>query len=428
MIADARPSTAVAPFRTSLVGTVWTATAEPAAFAALQTGLRQEAVGWRTAFGVAFAVSAYPIGAPEPFAVVVRTYARQIEASPSRMEQAFFDSARDLLAALRGGPLSDVRSGEPFSTTRHAGDGVLRVSPNGVVVYASPNAVSIMRWAGVDSRVTGMRAAELPGAGIGVSPVIGLAGAIAVQAETAGRVLSYRSMGSAAGTLVLVEDLTEARRRERELELKEATIREVHHRVKNNLQTIASLLRLQARRSDSEEVRHALAEATERASSMAAVHDLLSHSQKESVDFAEVARTVVELVRRGLLGDSEGGEVTVAGDTGEIAAGPAISLALVLVELIHNAFEHAFTPGTRGTVTVDLRRSAEELEMTVRDDGRGFPPAFDPLDAHTLGFTIVRSLVVEDLRGTLTPSSDAGGGRVNVRVPLPSNHSLESAS
>jgi two-component sensor histidine kinase len=334
------------------------------------------------------------------------------------MENAFIESARELLATLRDGPLLDRRSGKPYWALRRAGDGVLRVSHRGIVTYASPNAVSIMRNAGVEKRVTGMHASELPGGGRGIAPLLGASGALAAELEVAGHTLSYRSMALAASVLVLVEDLTEARRRERELTVKEATIREVHHRVKNNLQTIASLLRMQARRSSSEEVRRALDEATARTASMAAVHDLLAHSDDECVDFVSVARRVVELVRSGAVGNDAGAAVRVSGSTGEIGASMATSLALALTELVHNALEHAFEPGAPGTVTVDARREGGTLTLMVRDDGRGLAPGVDLTTSRGLGFSIVRTLVEEDLRGTLAMNDTDGGTCITISVPL----------
>ena len=163
------------------------------------------------------------------------------------------DVAEELLDALRGGPLPDVRTGEPFSTVRTAGDGVLRVGPLGQVTYATPNAVNIMRLAGVEGALTGLKASGLPGGGFGIAPVLGTRPRHRGRdAESASGCCGYRTIALPAGALVLVEDVTEARRREQELKVKDATIREVHHRVKNNLQTIASLLRIQARRSDSD--------------------------------------------------------------------------------------------------------------------------------------------------------------------------------
>ena len=118
----------------------------------------------------------------------------------------------------------------------------------GQTIYASPNAVNIMRLAGVEGSLTELPASALPGAAISITPVLGSHGALASEVEVGDRTFRYRSIALVQGALVLVEDVTEARRREQELKVKEATIREVHHRVKNNLQTIASLLRIQARR------------------------------------------------------------------------------------------------------------------------------------------------------------------------------------
>ena len=217
---------------------------------------------------------------------------------------------------------------------------------------------------------------------------------------------------------MLVDDLTEARRRERELGVKEATIREVHHRVKNNLQTIASLLRMQARRSSSDEVRRGLSEAVERAASMATVHDMLAHSAEECVDFAEVARRVVGLVRSSVVGDDPRFAVRVSGVTGPIDAGPATSLALVLTELVHNSLEHAFGPSDRGTVSVDLTRDAEGLLVIVRDDGRGLPAGLRPGHApRAWGSRSCARWWRRTCGGTLSLTGGEGAG-IAIRVPL----------
>ncbi len=402
ILADARPSTAADPIPESRAGLVLTREDEPEAYEA--TTRREPVMGERrkAPSGAWQTTEAYPIGSPVVTGVVLRAFGEQVENTTSRMENAFIEAARELLATLRDAPLLDRRSGKPFWALRRAGDGVLRVSPRGIVTYASPNAVGIMRNAGVEKRVTGMHASELPGGGWGISPVLGASGALATEQEVAGHILGYRSLSLATSVLVLVEDLTEARRRERELTVKEATIREVHHRVKNNLQTIASLLRMQARRSQNEEVRRALAEAVERAGSMATVHDMLAHSQEECVDFAEVARRVVGLVRTSVVGDDPRFAVRVSGVTGPVDAGPATSLALVLTELVHNSLEHAFGPNDRGTVSVDLSRDTDGLLLIVRDDGRGLPQDFDPARSRGLGLSIVRTLVEEDLGGSLS--------------------------
>ena len=242
----------------------------------------------------------------------------------------------------------------------------------------------------------------------------------ALHTEVSGgdRQIGFRAIGLSDGGLVLVEDVTEARQREQEIKVKEATIREVHHRVKNNLQTIASLLRIQARRASSEEAQRALSEAMERVSSMAVVHELLEGSTEERIDFTDAAHTVVDMVRRGLAGEGSGPLVSVKGRTGEVPAQVATSLALVLAELVHNAIEHGFTERGDGNVAVEMRRLRKELVLTVRDDGVGLPAGFDIAESPKLGLAIVRTIVEDDLSGTLS-FGRGPGSTVTVRFPLP---------
>ncbi len=416
IVADARPNTAVAPIASTRVGRTLDRGEEPEAYAALESGQPTGGGTRRVVRGIKYATTAFPIGDPT-VAVVVRDLAETVAVAPGKMETAFMDAAEELLDSLRRGPLLDVRDNTPFSTTRRAGDGVMRVSSIGRISYASPNSVNIMRLAGVEGSLTGMNASALPGGGFGIAPVLGTRGAIRIDVEVAERVLGYRSIALAAGALVLVEDLTEQRRREAEIKVKEATIREVHHRVKNNLQTIASLLRIQARRTESQDARHALAEANERVSAMAVVHDLLAGSDEERIDFAQAAGTVVELVRRGLLGDDRRIDVGVSGSTGLVDAHAATSLVLALAELVHNAIEHGFVSREDGRVEVAMRRLSGELVMTVRDDGVGLPADFDVRTSANLGLEIVRTVIEDDLRGTLSFSS-ARGTTVTVRVPV----------
>jgi two-component sensor histidine kinase len=150
---------------------------------------------------------------------------------------------------------------------------------------------------------------------------------------------------------------------------------------------------------------------------MAVVHDLLAGSDEERVDFTEAARTVVELVRRGLVGEAPGISVEVEGASGEVDAHTATSLALAVAELVHNALEHGFADREEGEVHVQMRRVPGELVLAVRDNGRGLPDEFDPADSANLGLAIVRTVVEDDLRGTLS-FTGGRGTTVTVRVPV----------
>ena len=215
-----------------------------------------------------------------------------------------------------------------------------------------------------------------------------------------------RTTPQPAGSIVLLRDVTELRLRERQLVSKEATIREIHHRVKNNLQTVAALLRLQGRRLDAPEAREALDEAVRRVGSIALVHETLSQSFDENVQFDEIAdrllRTVLDVTGDGVRGER-------IGTFGSIPGVIATPLAMVLTELIQNATQHAFDGGHGGGhLTIAVNRIRDRLRLRISDDGAGMPPDFDV--AESLGLSIVSTLVETELGGSLSFEHRPRGG------------------
>ena len=193
------------------------------------------------------------------------------------------------------------------------------------------------------------------------------------------RALPLMPAGVPIGALVLVRDVTEVRRRDRQLITKDATIREIHHRVKNNLQTVAALLRLQARRVVRREARAALEESVRRVASIALVHETLSMSSDEAVDFDGIVDRVAAAAREVAAPESQV-RMRRTGNFGVLPAEIATPLVMVLNELLQNAVEHAFGPGDDGEVVVTAHRFRRQLHVTVADDGQGLPEGFD-LDA-----------------------------------------------
>jgi two-component sensor histidine kinase len=305
------------------------------------------------------------------------------------------------------------------------------------VTFASPNAVSAYRRLGLSADLVGGHLGDITAtlarsAGPvdeALSMVISGWAAREAEVEAAGttvrlRVIPLTPDGMRTAALVLCRDVTEVRRRERELVGKDATIREIHHRVKNNLQTVAALLRLQARRLPAGETgaREALAEAERRIGSIAVVHETLSQVRSDAVDFDEVADRVVALT--GEMG-SGGGQVVVRreGTFGLLAPEVATPLALVLVELVQNAVEHGLD-GRGGEVRVEVQVAADpgvgdRLTVAVADDGAGLPAGFDPVGGGGLGLQIVRTLVEGELGGTLRVTRGDPGTRVALDLPLP---------
>jgi two-component sensor histidine kinase len=251
------------------------------------------------------------------------------------------------------------------------------------------------------------------------------------------------SHGVVTGAMILLRDVTDVRRLDRLLLSKDAAIREVHHRVKNNLQTISSLLSLQARRVDERAARVALHEAERRVRSISLVHEILSRDPSDQVPFAEIVVSLVRMAEDSVV-SSHKIEISTKGDLGEVTADVATPLAVTLAELLQNAVEHAFdaepgggkdgvpdavgagVPLPVGHVEVTLTNIGSALSVAVRDDGRGLPEGFDIEKTTSLGLSIVRDLVASQLEGTIemagVPAEDGGGTRVVISVPVTAPH------
>ena len=296
-------------------------------------------------------------------------------------------------------------------------------------MFASPNARSAYHRLGLATDLVGShlartsaKLARRPGPVDEALAVVASGRAAGgAEVENSGAVVTLRGVplsrqGRHTGGLVLVRDATEIRRRDRALLSKDATIREIHHRVKNNLQTVAALLRLQARRIDSPEAREALDEAVRRVGAIAVVHETLAHTPGEKVDADEVADRLVALVRDMSL-TSRQVSVTRTGTFGILPAEIVTPLAMALGELLQNAVEH----GGGADVALLPHREARTLVVDVVDRGPGIAADVDPFATGRLGLQIVRTLITEELGGELelTPGSDGLGTRARIRVPLP---------
>jgi two-component sensor histidine kinase len=229
-----------------------------------------------------------------------------------------------------------------------------------------------------------------------------------------------------SGAVVLLRDISELRRRDRLLLSKDATIQEIHHRVKNNLQTISSLLRLTGRRLESPEAKAAIEESVRRVRSIALVHEILSREAGEDVPFVEIVRPVCRMVEEAFHTPDRPVRCLVDGDAGNLPAQVATPLAVVLNELLQNAFDHAYPEGKdidAGEVVLRLQREGGGLTVQVIDDGAGLPDGFDLETSMGLGLSIVRTLVTSELGGTIEVRGGPGtpdrpGTLVEVRIPL----------
>jgi two-component system, sensor histidine kinase PdtaS len=433
-LAQMRPTTAPTALADDIVGTVRSARAgQP-----LLTALRERRIcregdpEWTRDIPVRHETIP-AVSKDRVIAVIERSTNLSAARTPSRLDLAYLRAADDLARMVAAGMFPAPGEEPVLVRSPRVGDGMLRLSRSGRVTYASPNALSAYRRLGLTADMVGKPLAPLtarlcpsrePRDDSLMVAASGRAHA-ETEVEANGSVVQLRTIplivdGARAGALILLRDVTELRHRERELLSKDATIREIHHRVKNNLQTVAALLRLQARRLGAPEARAALEEAVRRVGSIALVHETLSHVPDEVVDFDDIAGRVAMMA--GEVSSPEARVTpTLIGEFGQLPASVATPLALVLTELMQNALQHGLSgPGqAAGFLEVAARRGPDRLTVTVTDNGAGLPADFDLDSATSLGLQIARTLVLTELAGRLQiDPRDGGGTRVLVELPL----------
>ena len=350
--------------------------------------------------------------------------------SPGKLELNYREIANHLYQMVAEGNFPYQAAGSLFEPVPRVGDGLIRLDVNGAISFASPNAKSAfsrMGWNGeLEGRILGEVAEQVVTASPnaheeGVRTRLNGKTLRRVEIDNQGAtidllVLPLIQGADRIGSIVLLQNVTELRRRDRELVTKDATIREIHHRVKNNLQSVSALLRLQSRRIDDPAAAAALDEAVRRIASIALVHETLSNSTENTVAFDEV---LTSLVTHALELSPRMGQLSIErkGHLGSLESRIATPLSLVVTELMHNALEHGLhESGTR--LTIELQRYSNEGLITISDDGVGLPEGFDLSTSANLGLQIVRTLIENELKGELKLESTQQGTQAKLRFPL----------
>ncbi|MGN0301672.1 MAG: sensor histidine kinase [Anaerotardibacter sp.] len=206
---------------------------------------------------------------------------------------------------------------------------------------------------------------------------------------------------------------------ERELRIREALIQEVHHRVKNNMQTINSLLRMQARKTDNKEVKDALTDARSRIQAMSIVHDKLSYTTQENVKVMDLIETIAYETKYAYVGDSPNYTVSIIGSAGICNSSQATSMALIIAEIVQNCFKHGFKERNHGALEIELILTPDYFTAIIEDDGCGLPENFSLRNTESMGISLIKTLVEDDLNGTLSilPPSSKEGACFQLQVP-----------
>jgi two-component sensor histidine kinase/PAS domain-containing protein len=412
--AQAKPNTSFIQYKSNLLGATVSSSEEPLVWRTITSGERIR--GQREwALGMeALAMQTFPLYDTEGSIIAAISFEFSADDAAAGDHATVVETAYMLLTAPRSAAAEVIY--RPLS----ARDGVLIVDQRGQIVFANAAASSIYKVLGL-GRIVGRRVYDR-------QLSIRLAQKAAnsrqpqeAEMEVGNIVLIQRAIpvvkaNQTLRTVVVIADITEIRKREKELLIKSAVIQEIHHRVKNNLQTIASLLRLQARRTPSAEVKEALRESVNRILSISVVHEFLSQQDAEFIDVAEVAKNILDLVIQSMLEPNFNIQTVFNGQKMILPSDQAISLALVVNELIQNSIEHGFIGRNEGVIGVDMMARKDAYQIEIWDDGIGLPPDFNQQGLNSLGLQIIKTLVENDLGGRFELFSQKGT-RARITVP-----------
>ena len=363
-------------------------------------------------------------------ATISRHRNAELMRSPSRLELNYREIAHNLYRMVAEGTFPYPDAISLFDPLPRVGDGLIRLDVNGVISYASPNARSAFSRLGWSNELESYSLGEVAESLTetrqdaheeGLKSALSGRALRRIECENEDGTIDLLVMpliqgSDRIGAIVLLHNITEVRRRDRELITKDATIREVHHRVKNNLQTVSALLRLQSRRIEDPAASAALEEAVRRIGSIAMVHETLSGSSEESVAFDDVLDRLISNARE-LSPRVNAISIEREGHVGTLEPRLATPLALVVTELIHNALEHGLA-AEGDSLMIVVERSPEEVSIRIFDNGVGLPTNFDLVLSSNLGLQIVRTLTENELKGELTLLSGPEGTSALVSFPL----------
>ncbi len=424
-----RPATAQTLYLDDQVGQLVGMDKRPLVAAVLQAGETVEDSIDHRVLERRIRVTAIPVRFQGSVIAVVTREVRPTQGlSSSELERAYTDVFVRLSRMIADGtfpfPFEDAVTEE----SPRVGDGALVLESNTRVVYSSPNAVSALHRIGFHGRIADRRLEDLGFDGDVVDSAYRLQVPVIEEIERGdnvtilSRILPLIEAGAVTGALVLLRDVSDLRRRDRMLVSMDATIKEIHHRVKNNLQTVSSLLRLQGRRLEVPEAKMAIDESVRRIQSIAMIHEMLAKGGGDDVAFGDVVEPLMAMAESSLVSADQSIKFRLVGEGPTMSASTASSLAVVVTELLQNAIEHGYPAGSPGgSITVELVPSSTELRVRVHDDGVGVPEGFDVKNSSGLGLTIISALVSGELGGELEirPASPTQRGTLaQVKVQL----------
>lgn len=411
VVAEAKPTTCPSMYEYSVVGELALRKNEPAALRTLEIGMATRDLKAITQENKTVRQSVVPIhnDAGDVIGVLIMEEDITKDVKQDRKMEFLAETTEQLTETLL-----NFRDSE-YTVTYHINDAIVMFDQQGIATYGNPGAKKLYKKLGYRDSIIGMNFDNLVLDGNSFNKLINEP-CLKVSEATVGKLtlqIKYAAMkqkNKIVGVTMLIKDITEVREKEKELILKSVAIREIHHRVKNNLQTIASLLSLQSRRINNDLVNKAFNESINRILSIAVTHEILAQNGVDDVDLKTIVTKIKNSTIKYGLPCMKNIKISVEGDSLTINSDKATSIALVVNELLQNSLEHAFDGKTEGFIEIWIQKGSMYSSISIIDDGRGFD--VKAIKMGSLGLNIVKSIVKDKLHGHLNIDSTENGTKI----------------
>ena len=411
VVAEANPRTG-SSYTQSVVGKYAYRRNEPAVLRTLETGHPSRDYKALTQENKIVTQNVVPIKSDEDDKVIIAVLIVEegVNEESLNKELSFLNNATDDIL------ISSVEMSRERRIIDYINDGIIIFNEEGVCIYANSRAKYIYRKIGYKDFVLGEKFDNIVIDNVEFEDVLSGKMNKKTDISISNMVLSMeyfliKETENIKNIVLFIKDITEIKVKEKELVLKSVVIKEIHHRVKNNLQTIASLLRIQARKTDDKAVKAAFSDSINRILSISVTHELLAQNGLDELEIKEVINKILKNSLRENLDGRVKLKIDVTGDNFEISSDKATTIALIVNELVENCIKHAFKGKDNGRITVKVKRGEMKSYISISDDGIGMNEK--DFDKGSIGLQIVKSLVKEKLYGDLDVKTGDKGTEIS---------------
>lgn len=409
VVAEAKPSDFPSMYKEKVVGKFAYMQNEPAVIRAIEVGMSGRNIKGITQEHIKVKQNVEPIRNNENKVIGILIIEKDVT------ENLDNDRKMEILAEANEELVTQItkRHEKEKNITYYINDAILIFDESGILKFKNPGADLLYSNLGYNEDILGMHFSNLALAHINFKDIIKNNSIDEHELEVAGMCLQIKHIvqsNRALNLIVLIRDITDMKQKEKELILKSVAIKEIHHRVKNNLQTIASLLRLQSRRIESEEFLNAINESINRILSIAVTHEILAKQGIDEVNIKEVINRIKLSMMTFEKRENVNINVLVSGDDFRVSSDIATSTALVVNELLQNCIKHAFKGRSEGEIVINIEQGNMYSNISIIDDGVGFN--INEVSKNSLGLMIVKSLIKDKLGGNLNIYSNSDGTKV----------------